>query len=76
MVDDRDGLMSFLNENDIFPGVHYASNTDYKMYSYAKKTCPKAEYASDHIISLPLHMRLSYDDVQIIIKHVIDFITR
>jgi dTDP-4-amino-4,6-dideoxygalactose transaminase len=76
MVDDRDGLMSFLNENDIFPGVHYACNTDYKMYSYARKTCPKAEYASDHIISLPLHMRLSYNDVQIIIKHIIDFVTR
>ncbi|MBQ7500523.1 MAG: DegT/DnrJ/EryC1/StrS family aminotransferase, partial [Clostridia bacterium] len=76
MVDDRDGLMSYLNENQVYPGVHYVANTDYHMYSYAKGTCPKAEYVSDHIISLPMHMKVTFDDVKYITKLVIDFLTK
>lgn len=74
MVEDRDGLMTFLNEHDIFPGVHYVDNTEYRMYEYAKGTCPRASYVSDHIISLPIHMRLAYEDVQNVIKAVIEFV--
>ena len=44
------------------------------MYSYAANTCPQAAYVSDHVISLPMHMRLSYEDVQLVIKKVIEFI--
>ncbi len=66
MVKDRDGLMMYLNANEIYPGVHYVVNTDYQMYDYAKGTCPRAEYVSDHIISLPMHMGVSYSDVQFI----------
>lgn len=75
IVEDRDGLMAYLNQNDIFPGVHYVSNTDYRMYSYAKGTCPHAEYVSDHVLSLPLHLRLTYEDVQFIISKVVAYIT-
>lgn len=63
MVDKRDELMLELNSHKIYPGVHYAINTDYKMYEYAKGTCPYAEYVSRHIISLPMHLRLTYEDV-------------
>ena len=76
LVDNRDELLAYLNSKDIYPGVHYITNTEYKMYSYAKGTCPNADYASDHILSLPMHMRLTYDDVQKIIKHVVEFIER
>lgn len=76
LVDNRDELLTYLNSKDIYPGVHYITNTEYKMYSYAKGTCPNADYASDHILSLPMHMRLTYADVQKIVKHVIDFIER
>lgn len=74
MVDRRDDLMVFLNANEIYPGVHYVDNTQYRMYSYAAHTCPQAAYVSDHVISLPMHMRLSYEDVQLVIKKVIEFI--
>ena len=75
IVDDREGLMRYLNQNEIFPGVHYVSNTDYKMYAYAKGTCPYAEYISEHILSLPLHLRLTYHDVQFIISKVVEYVS-
>jgi len=73
IVEDRDGLMEHLNKNGIFPGVHYTNNTEYSMYAYAKNTCPNATYASNRILSLPMHMQLTFDDVQYIIKTVNEF---
>lgn len=75
-VENRDELMVALNEAGIFPGVHYASNINYKMYEYAKGTCPYSDYVSDHTISLPLNMYLSYEDVQRICDEVIKFVTK
>lgn len=63
LVNDRNGLVKYLNANDIFPGVHYAINTNYPMYSYGKNTCEYAEYVSDHVISLPMHMMLTRKDI-------------
>ncbi len=75
IVDNRDGLLAFLNENDIFPGVHYVDNTQYSMYDYAKGTCSNASYISDHVLSLPLHLNLTYADVQFIISKVIEYVS-
>lgn len=61
-VEDRDGLMAFLAENDIYTGVHYRDNTEYKMYSYGKGSTPKAHEMSQHILTLPLHLELTNDD--------------
>ena len=74
LVENRDDLMTYLNKHDIYPGVHYVDNTEYRMYSYAKGNCPNAAYASEHLISLPMHMRLPFDDVQAVIKCVTGFI--
>ena len=76
IVEDRDDLMAYLNEHEIYPGVHYTDNTEYRMYSYAKGTCPKAAYISNHVISLPIHMRLTYEDIQAVIKNVVEFMTK
>lgn len=76
IVDDRDGLMIYLNEHEIYPGVHYVDNTQYRMYAYAKRTCPNASYVSDHVISLPMHLRLTFDDVQRVINTVVDFVKK
>lgn len=76
MVEDRDELMVYLNSVEIFPGVHYADNTNYRMYDYAKGTCPFAEYVSDHVITLPINLYLTYEDVQFICDEVIKFITK
>ncbi len=65
-VASRDSVMLALNEHQIYPGVHYRDNTDYGMYSYAAGTCPNAARASTEVISLPLHMNLSRNDVNMV----------
>ncbi|MBR4235533.1 MAG: DegT/DnrJ/EryC1/StrS aminotransferase family protein [Clostridia bacterium] len=74
LVKDRDGLMVYLNSNEVYPGVHYIVNTDYRMYAYGKGTCPNAEFASEHIISLPMHMNITFEDVQLITALVVKYV--
>ncbi len=64
LLDDRDEVVSALNRAKIYPGVHYRDNTLYKMYSAAHGTCPNAARASDRLLSLPIHLRLTHEDVQ------------
>lgn len=71
MVENRDEVILKLNKAEIYPGVHYADNTLYRMYSYAHGTCPFAEYVSEHVISLPVHLHLSYEDIQYICDEVV-----
>lgn len=72
-ADKRDSLVTYLNENGIFPGVHYRINTDYLMYRYAQGTCQNAELASRELISLPLHLRMTDDDVKRVAETVKEF---
>lgn len=62
-IDDRDGLMTALNEADIYAGVHYRDNTEYEMFSYDFGKCPNAQRLSTRIITLPLHLELTLEDV-------------
>lgn len=75
-VENRDELINSLNAADIYPGVHYTDNTEYSMYSYAKNTCPNAKIISDHVLSLPMHMNLTHDDVEYICDQIIKNIER
>jgi dTDP-4-amino-4,6-dideoxygalactose transaminase len=61
-VDRRDEVMASLNAMGIFPGVHYRDNTLYRMYG-GDRSCPNARLASGRLMSLPMHMRLRYQDV-------------
>jgi dTDP-4-amino-4,6-dideoxygalactose transaminase len=77
MVDQRDEVMLALNDSEIYPGVHYRDNTHYWMYAYASGTVPRALHASEHLISLPLHMRLTYNDIRRIVntlKEIVSYI--
>lgn len=76
LVDKRDELMMALNAAEIYPGVHYASNINYSMYSYAKGTCPYSDYVSEHVITLPMNLYLTYEDIQRICDEVIKFISK
>jgi len=71
LVDKRDQVIDQMNEAGIECGVHYISNTRYSMYSYASGTCPRAEYVSDHVISLPIHAFLTDSEIQYIINTLI-----
>jgi dTDP-4-amino-4,6-dideoxygalactose transaminase len=70
-VPGRDDVIVDLNKHDIFPGVHYRDNREYSIFRQPSDTCPNATRASQHIISLPLHLRLSREDVARVSERVI-----
>lgn len=71
VVNDRNKFMELLNSNGVYPGVHYRDNTNYKIYDYAKNDCPNSKNISEKLISLPLHLNLTDDDVNYVIEQVI-----
>jgi dTDP-4-amino-4,6-dideoxygalactose transaminase len=72
VVPNRNKIMEYLNTQNIYPGVHYRDNTHYKMYSDGYGTCPYSHGISEEIISLPLHMKLSDDEVKYVANKVIE----
>lgn len=73
-VPDREALLDYLSQNGINCGVHYRDNTEYSIFSYGNGTCPKAHEISQHLITMPLHMWLTDEDVNEIIKRVNEFV--
>ena len=71
-VKNRNKIMEYLNSQGIYPGVHYRDNTNYSLYSKQKGNCPTSQNISEEIISLPLHMRLSEEDIRYVIDKVIE----
>lgn len=72
VVDNRNKFMECLNSYGIYPGVHYRDNTKYKMYSSQFGNCPRSHSLSEKVITLPLHMSLSDDDVSYVIEKVLN----
>lgn len=73
-VPDREALLDFLAKNDINCGVHYRDNTEYSIFSFGQGTCPVAHEVSQHLITMPLHMWLTDEDVKNIIEKVNTFL--
>ena len=71
-TEDRDELIKFLNERNIFPGLHYPVpchlQKAYTGLGYKKGDLPNAEYLAEHCLSLPMYAELSQDDVEYVIK--------
>ncbi len=74
IVEDRNGLMDHLKNKGIDCGVHYPVNTLYKMYQDQHGKCPRAEWYSDHVLTLPLHVLLEEKDITFIIDSVLSYI--
>lgn len=72
VVPNRNKIMEYLNTQGIYPGVHYRDNTNYSMYNYAYGTCPNSYNLSESIISLPLHIKLTEEDVKYVTEKVIE----
>lgn len=60
----RDEVLLALNNCGIYPGVHYRDNTEYDMYAQQPYSCPNARKFSDEVMSLPLHLRMTRDNVE------------
>ena len=73
-VPDREALLEFLSKNEINCGVHYRDNTEYSIFAYGNGSCPKAHEISQHLITMPLHMWLTDEDVNKIITKVNEFL--
>jgi dTDP-4-amino-4,6-dideoxygalactose transaminase len=71
LVPNRNKIMEYLNTQGIYPGVHYRDNTVYDVYNYGYGSCPKSHTVSEQLISLPLHLRLSDDDVDYVTEKVL-----
>ena len=76
LVDNRDPVLLALNNVGVAPGVHYRDNTLYAMYAHGDGTCPRARRASERLISLPLHLGLSRDDVTYVSERLVDIVNR
>ncbi|HLA58002.1 MAG TPA: DegT/DnrJ/EryC1/StrS family aminotransferase [Puia sp.] len=67
----RDELIKFLNDKNIFPGLHYPVpchlQKAYASLGYKKGDFPNSEYLADHCLSLPMYAELSDDDVDYVI---------
>ena len=64
----RDKVINELYKNEIYPGVHYVNNTTYPMYSEWTDKCPAADWYSNELITLPLHLDLTEEDIVRVIK--------
>jgi dTDP-4-amino-4,6-dideoxygalactose transaminase len=71
-AENRDGLIKYLNEKNIFPGLHYPVpchlQKAYASLGYKKGDFPHAEYLAGHCLSLPMYPELSDEDVDYVIK--------
>ena len=70
LVDDRESLLNYLYENDIFPGVHYKSNKEYPMFKNLPGKIPNTNNKHTKIISLPLHLNLEKKDIKYICNKI------
>ena len=71
----RDSIIEHLYKNEIYPGVHYIDNTTYPMYNYAFGSCPNAHQFSNELITLPIHLDITLEDINRICKILINKIT-
>ena len=71
-TENRDGLMKFLNQHNIFPGLHYPVpchlQKAYAGLGYKKGDFPNSEYLAGHCLSLPMYAELSDEDVEYVIR--------
>lgn len=69
-VDNRDRVHEMLLSRGIETGVHYKPNHHYSMYSLPQEAPPliSADLAYSRILSLPLHTRLTKDNVLFVCK--------
>lgn len=71
---DRDHLMKYLNERNIFPGLHYPVpchlQKAYAHLGYQKGSMPNAEYLAEHCLSLPMYAELTDADVDYVIQTI------
>lgn len=70
-VENRDGLIDFLAENGIGTGLHYKPLYKYPLFN--AKELPVTEAVFKRIISLPMHLQVTEEDVKNICNLITEF---
>lgn len=70
----REDLKSFLAENGVETGFHYKPN--HWLTKYKGENCPNAEAWGHSSLTLPLHCRLTEENVMFVISHIQTFFTK
>ena len=73
VVPDREDLLNKLSDDGINCGVHYRDNTEYSVFAYGEGQAPHAREISQHLITMPLHMWLTDEEVKLIIEKVNEY---
>jgi dTDP-4-amino-4,6-dideoxygalactose transaminase len=66
----RDGLIKWLNEQQIQTGIHYKPNHLLTFYGGGKESLPITEKLYGKIVTLPLHPDLNEEDVRMICNSI------
>jgi len=74
VVPDREALLNKLSAIGINCGVHYRDNTEYSIFAFGEGQAPKAREISQHLITMPLHMWLTDEEVELIIQKVNEYV--
>jgi perosamine synthetase len=61
LVENRDELVAKLRQAEIEVNVHYRRNDEYRMYE--RQDLPNTEYFSQSVLSLPMHLQLTDEQV-------------
>lgn len=72
-VPNRDGLAKFLLENNIYTTLRYHPLHLNPIYGQTKLRLPNSEQLNEDALSIPLHPRLSDDDVSFVISKIKEF---
>lgn len=76
-TENREHLLHYLNENNVYPGQHYPIpchlQKAYAHLGHKEGDFPNAEYLSSNCLSLPIYAELSEDKVQRVIELLNDY---
>jgi perosamine synthetase len=68
LAENRNRLADKLREHNIDTGVHYRRNDEYRMYQ--KQDLPGVAWFADRVMSLPLHVQLTDQQVGLVIDTI------
>jgi dTDP-4-amino-4,6-dideoxygalactose transaminase len=76
-TENRDEFVNYLNEWNIFPGLHYPLpchlQKAYSNLGYKEGDFPNSEYLATHCVSLPMYAELTDEEVNYVINVVNNF---
>lgn len=80
MVDDREALAAYLKEKGISTGVHYPASLNmqpaYAYMNQGKGHFPKAEYACNHMLSLPMFPSITEEEIDYTCEQIKTYFSR